>query len=328
MRQSNVVLEPYIVKFLRELLQPKGYGGYFFVDWAGSAGSGRKFYRLRLNVKTTVILMIWEGSDPDWDYFLEIDRLSFPMIPKIIGYDRELGLAVVEDGGSRRCRDLLFSGISEYKKEIVIDSILKELNNFHSIEIPQNSILHNRALDYEMFIWESDYFREHMSNLIPSILALFDDNWEKEREQIAQSCDRLSKVLIHRDFQSENIVIRNKKVSFVDIQGARFAPKEYDYASFLYDPYLYPTLSDELREKIINNLVEDNRINRDTLNLCAIQRLMQALGAYGNLSLNKGKPHYKKFVFPAFRNLEIILRNGNYPYLKNIVDNALKLWNR
>jgi hypothetical protein len=37
--------------------------------------------------------------------------------------------------------------------------------------------------------------------------------------------------------------------------------------------------------------------------LCAAQRLMQALGAYGNLSRNQGKPQFTKHIPAAIENL-------------------------
>ena len=43
--------------------------------------------------------------------------------------------------------------------------------------------------------------------------------------------------------------------------------------------------------------------------LCAAQRLMQALGAYGNLSVNKGKPRYRQFVPVALKRLQGVMKN-------------------
>ena len=50
------------------------------------------------------------------------------------------------------------------------------------------------------------------------------------------------------------------------------------------------------------------------------QRLTQALGAYGNLSLHKGKEVYRDYIPYALKLLLQVLDNeGAYPCLKNIV---------
>jgi len=45
----------------------------------------------------------------------------------------------------------------------------------------------------------------------------------------------------------------------------------------------------------------------ETIRLCAMQRLMQALGAYGFLGLVKGHRHFLKFVPAALQSLRHIL---------------------
>jgi aminoglycoside/choline kinase family phosphotransferase len=48
--------------------------------------------------------------------------------------------------------------------------------------------------------------------------------------------------------------------------------------------------------------------------LCAAQRLMQALGAYGNLSRNQGKPQFTKHIPAAIENLRHVCdQHGGTP---------------
>ena len=46
---------------------------------------------------------------------------------------------------------------------------------------------------------------------------------------------------------------------------------------------------------------------RETLRLCAMQRLMQALGAYGFLGLVKGSRHFLAHVPAALRSLRNLI---------------------
>jgi aminoglycoside/choline kinase family phosphotransferase len=83
---------------------------------------------------------------------------------------------------------------------------------------------------------------------------------------------------------------------------------QYDLASLLLDPYV--TLTAEEREQLLDfyhGIAGGEGISREEFDRvfwqCASQRLMQALGAYGNLSLNLGKPNFRAHVAPALVNL-------------------------
>jgi aminoglycoside/choline kinase family phosphotransferase len=111
--------------------------------------------------------------------------------------------------------------------------------------------------------------------------------------------------LVHRDFQSQNILVRNGSAVFIDFQGMRPGLAQYDLASLLCDPYV--TISAEERSCLLEyytKILEESGAHVDgdfdrVFWQCAVQRLMQALGAYGNLSLNLGKPHFRDHVAPA-----------------------------
>ncbi len=330
MIQSNVALDPDQVNFCRYALRPLCFRGYFHIDWAGQAGSGRQFYRLTLNRSSSMVLMVWDGADNDWDYFIALQQLravhEMEMIPAAISYSREQGLVLIEDAGSRRLRDILFTGVSEQKKVVVLNSVVDQLISWGNTPIEKDSVIGSRELDTDMFIWETNYFQKHISALIPSLDTLFDEQWQDERNWLAEKCNSLDKKLLHRDFQSENIILKNLQVRFVDFQGARLGAPEYDLASLLFDPYLYPLLNRDVREKVLDYYGEQTEFVKEHFYLCAAQRLMQALGAYGNLSLNRGKPHYRRFVYPALVHLVEVMEHLDLPHITKIANEALSNW--
>jgi N-acetylmuramate 1-kinase len=124
----------------------------------------------------------------------------------------------------------------------------------------------------------------------------------------------LPRVLVHRDFQSQNIIMRNGQAHLIDFQGMRPGLAEYDLASLLYDPYV--DLTEAERAELITYYREQQvkkglTIDSDfdsRLRLCAMQRLMQALGAYGFLGLVKGHKHFLKYVPAAMESLCSIVR--------------------
>ncbi|NIP92697.1 MAG: phosphotransferase, partial [Akkermansiaceae bacterium] len=109
--------------------------------------------------------------------------------------------------------------------------------------------------------------------------------------------------LVHRDFQSQNIILHEGKSWLIDFQGLRLGRQEYDLASLLYDPYL--NHSEEEQERFLDlweDIAEERPIP-ELLRDCAIQRLMQALGAYANILHNQRIDWYSQHIPTAARML-------------------------
>ncbi len=80
-----------------------------------------------------------------------------------------------------------------------------------------------------------------------------------------------------------------------------------DLASLLYDPYV--NLTEAEREELLayylkrlDSSVDQERF-RDIFLRCAIQRLLQALGAYGVIGVLRGKPEFLRHISPAIKSL-------------------------
>jgi len=119
--------------------------------------------------------------------------------------------------------------------------------------------------------------------------------------------------LIHRDFQSQNIMIKNGKPVLLDFQGMREGCLFYDLGSLICDPYV--TFDDEERNELINFYYElmnpaysrDEFVNNFWMG--SVQRLLQALGAYGFLGLKKNKPAFLGHIGNGLENLLIAIDN-------------------
>src|SRR6266849_4697246 len=135
-----------------------------------------------------------------------------------------------------------------------------------------------------LYLWEQNYFLENclrryfkIDNVKLAALATL-----PALNEIAEQLARLPRVLVHRDFQSQNILLRNGQAYLIDFQGMRPGLAEYDLASLLYDPYV--KLSDAERAELIvyyrdRQLESGSTVDGDfdfKLRLCAMQRLMQA----------------------------------------------------
>jgi aminoglycoside/choline kinase family phosphotransferase/GTP:adenosylcobinamide-phosphate guanylyltransferase len=134
---------------------------------------------------------------------------------------------------------------------------------------------------------------------------------------------------MHRDCQSRNIMVRAGATYFIDFQGGRLGPLQYDLASLLIDPYvdLPPGLRSALFDFAVDCICRQSHIDpqrfRSGYETCCLTRNLQILGAFGHLSRNKGKKGFEPYIPAAVRSLKHALSTPGseaFPKLKRIVD--------
>ena len=160
-----------------------------------------------------------------------------------------------------------------------------------------------------LYLWEQNYFFENCLGRYFKIETGTIDNLEAlpALRCVAEKLAELPRVLVHRDFQSQNILMRNGQAYLIDFQGMRPGLAQYDLASLLYDPYVELTQAehDELLEHYCSEKPSPDFL--ETLRLCAMQRLMQALGAYGFLGLVKDYKHFLQHIPKAIGSLRQVV---------------------
>ena len=125
----------------------------------------------------------------------------------------------------------------------------------------------------------------------------------EELGNVAALLEREPKALVHRDFQSTNVLWKDNELAFIDFQGMRLGPAAYDLASLVYDPYV--TFTDGERRALVSLYAKAAGCPElvKILPYAAVQRLSQCLGAYGRLA-SVGQPQFRKHVAPALANLK------------------------
>ncbi|MDI6745008.1 MAG: phosphotransferase, partial [Thermodesulfovibrionales bacterium] len=289
----------------------------------GTGGSDRKYYRIEKDGKTAV-LMECGKDDPDFERHIEytrfLSRYSIP-VPELLETKTEKMQAVFEDLGDislyswLKCRREPEQIEEMYKKVLDIAVQIHTKATQHVSECP---MFQNRLFDYEHFRWETEYFIERFVRGIKKIEIGNPTALQDEFHGLAYKADSFPKAIIHRDFQSQNIMITKGRPRLIDYQGMRIGPPAYDIASILWDAYY--RLKDDMRERLLEyytdrmksarspiHPVRDSSlsgVNPETLTLCRLQRHMQALGAYGFLSAAKGKRYFLKHIPEGLRLLK------------------------
>jgi len=277
-------------------------------------GSDRKFYRVRCSSEQSLILVKYNLEREENRHYVEIAQFLETHgihAPRIYYHDVDEGLIWLEDLGER---DLFgYRDESWLVRRAFYESALDEVRKLHQLPESVCIEMHQHLpaeFNAALYLWEQNYFFENCLGRYFEVEPARIDNlaaapalWDTA-EKLAQ----LPRVLVHRDFQSQNILLRNGQAYLIDFQGMRPGLAHYDLASLLFDPYV--ELSDAERTELLEHYCGETP-GADflaTLRLCAMQRLMQALGAYGFLGLVKGYSDFLEYVPKAVSSLREVVR--------------------
>lgn len=266
---------------------------------AGEAGSDRKYYRLQSLDQSWVLML--SPLDLDFERFVQITQWlqgrGFK-VPQIYALSVQ-GQILLQDLGKVQLWDLLQEGKDfriHYQK---LAKSLVEFQNLGDLEILPS--IREREFAMEDLLWETDYFSQHFLGQYLGISQAQIDILKTVFQTLALRVNAQAKNLMHRDFQSQNVMVLKDELWWIDYQGARYGSIYYDLASALWDPYV------GLPEKDVRAVFETfcELKSLDPLEawpeflLASMQRLMQACGAYANLSLNKGKQDFERHLEPG-----------------------------
>lgn len=136
-----------------------------------------------------------------------------------------------------------------------------------------------------------------------------------------------SDTFLYRDFQSRNIMVRDGRPWFIDFQGGFKGPFYYDLCSFVFQASA--GFSNEMRAELIDTYYEslcefqqvDRREFDANVQLFALFRCLQTLGAYGFRGLTERKQYFIDSIPAGLRNFRALMDGccaERYPYLKEL----------
>jgi aminoglycoside/choline kinase family phosphotransferase len=280
-------------------------------------GSNRKFFRLYFENSSLILIFPQEGSYglKEAKAYYELGNFFYKnniSVPKIEFWDQESGILLIEDLGDLKLCDIKNPFPFYYKTLEILVKIQKLASSF-----PINSTLDTPIYDFN-FIWEKEinyffdwYLKKYRKLKIDPSFKEEIYNWAKERSNFT------FKVVLHRDFQSKNLMIKKGEIFVIDFQGARLGPPSYDLASLLFDPYVNHFEDPKLLENFLKYYLSLNEYPEneflEEFKFLGIIRLMQALAAYCKLS-NIGKVWFEKYITIAEKRLFKLLKTF-YPEL-------------
>lgn len=282
-------------------------------------GSDRKFYRVRCSPEQTIILVKYGFEREENRHYVRIaEFLAEHKIraPRIYFHDAAEGLIWIEDLGK--------ADLWSYREESWLvrrafyESVLDEIVKLHCLTEEECRAIEQNlpvAFDAALYLWEQTYFFKNClgghfgvdKKKLSELAAL------PALHEMAERLGNRPRVMVHRDFQSQNIIVRNAQAHLIDFQGMRPGLAEYDLASLVLDPYV--SFSDLEREELLTAYEEKRKALRpvspefrELFRWCGVQRLMQALGFYGFAATVKGNKTFLRYVPAAMTSLRSLVR--------------------
>ena len=311
-------------------------------------GSDRRWHRLVADSRSLIMAdhgIRTQSSTLEVDSFAAIGRhlqnRGVP-VPKIYLYDTFSGLVFMEDLGDLNLQTVIKKAGS---KDKIIDSYKSVITLLVKL-----SICGARGFEpswtYQTRCYNSDFIlKNECRYFVDAFLKGFlkmDLNFETFQNEFnllaCRAVENSVNGFMHRDMQSRNIMVKNNDFYFIDFQGGRFGPIQYDLASLLIDPYV--ELPDSIQNRLLDycikklsDRIEFDRIDFDRVDFdrnkfkscykyCAITRNLQILGAFGYLAGVKGKTAFRQYIPAALKTLQHNLfsfENNDFPVLKSIV---------
>lgn len=308
-------------------------------------GSNRSYFRLSSKNGTFMMIGAIGTSVEENNAFIALTKhfasLSLP-VPKIYAVSDD-GLAYLQsDLGNTTLYDALKEGresSSGYQPADI--SLLEKTIRL----LPRMQVLGGKSLDYSVCYPQESMDEQNI---------LFDLNYfkycflkttnvdfnEMKLEQCFKSMakdlsNEPSNYFMYRDFQARNVMLTDEgEPQFIDYQGGRRGPLQYDLVSFLWQAssHFDSNLREHLIDVYLNALQEyvDVDVTKFKASIAKwiLFRTLQVLGAYGFRGRFERKKYFLDSIPLAIENLREILKSENscpYPYLYKVLHEMTEL---
>lgn len=282
------------------------------LDWPADAtalmplsarGSGRIFERLAWRRRTAILIRHTDAARAEnrrYAGHARLLRAHGVAVPRVLAELSARDALVLEDLGDASLEAAVHSR-APAERPAFYRRALRPIAALHAITpamVARAGVTLEPPFDAALYTWEHDLFETHF--LAARVTAARDRRAIRaELATVARALLAQPRVLVHRDLQSSNILLPGGRPHLIDFQGMRWGPAAYDLASLLCDPYvmLDPDTQAALRSAYAR--LTGRPVAADVFWLGAVQRLAQALGAFGRLGAQPATRRFLAHIPPA-----------------------------
>lgn len=319
---------------------------HLFREWSGEdgidvaalpeAGSYRKYYRI--SGHDSVAIGVYSPDIEENIAFLGFTDhfknkgLNVPEVYKISADKRayllsDLGkVSLLEHLEKNRKDGIPAESTIRYYKMVIEQLVKFQVTAGESLDY--NLCYPVKSFDSRSMRWDLNYFKYYFLRLlrIPFNEYALEDDFDRFVE-ILQNAD--SGYFMYRDFQARNILISDDEPWFIDYQGGRKGPLQYDLASLLFQ--VKAALPFDLREQMLQYYIQcllkvkntDSEAFKSSYYNFVLIRLLQAMGAYGFRGYYEHRAHFLQSIPFAVDNVQWLLQHtkvcDDLPELKKVL---------
>ena len=306
------------------------------------SGSARRYFRIITDKKS--LIGTYSSNIEENEAFLAFSKHFHDLglnVPEVFAVNEEKTCYLQSDFGDDNLfahvqKALMAGGFGEnninlYKKAL---SHLVKLQVLGHQGLDYTKAYPTERFDRQAIIDDLNYFKYYFVKPHEEIdfnETRLGKDFEAFADFVSQApCD----FFMYRDFQSRNIMVKDGELYFIDFQGGRKGPLNYDVVSLLYQ--VKAQIPQAIRDELVNYYKSElsQYMSPETVKFDTYQpyfvylRLMQVLGAYGFRGLIQKKSHFIESIPYALREIEALSKATPltaYPELQSVISQLNKL---
>ena len=291
------------------------------------SGSARKYYRIVTDGGSLIGAYNANVEENEAFFYLteHFGKIGLN-VPKLLAINDERNCYLQSDHGDetlfQHIQRTLTTGVYDDPTVALLRQVLEQLPRFQ-VEghqgLDYSKVYPMPCFDKPAVMDDLDYFKYYFVK--PHAEIVFNETRLKaEFNRFADFIGQASSdYFMYRDFQSRNIMIDQGKPYFIDYQGGRRGPLQYDVVSLLYQ--VKAQMPQELRDELLEHYKKALSAYLDPVSVdfdkyypyFVYLRLLQVLGAYGFRGLIQKKAHFIESIPYALNELKVW--NEKYPLI-------------
>ena len=332
------MLQQPIEKLLKDLFFQKTKQQPLIIEPLKNSGSNRSYFRIG-NEKHSYIGTYNKCVDENVAFFSFSDAMIKVglSVPQVVVVSKDRTAYLQQDLGNETLFDRVKANpeAADFRKNVLplyfraVEDLVALQLAAHAV-VPYEKAFPAPSFDQSSILADLHYFFYSFVKQHPT-LEVNEYELLKALQHFAEEISEMpSDAFMYRDFQARNIMIHQEKLYYIDFQGGRKGPLQYDLISLLYQVItaLSPSLRKEIKSHYLyhlkaNSSVDIERLEKDYPAFIYL-RLMQVLGAYGFRGLIERKSHFIESIPFALFELEQLLKQFPLPKKHRVLTSLLQ----
>ena len=299
--------------------------------------SFRKFYRLKKNNKTSIIVSAKKDKFKNLIVYSVVNNIlnsNKIIAPKLISNHYKNNMIEISDLGNKSFYDFIIlkkNKINDYK------SLIKLIFKLQKIKLKKKYKLGKFKVKFPKYTLgnlhkESDLFFDWYLkySLKKKKISKIKRLLRTELNKVYKKLNFKNGTFVHRDFHVSNIMLSKKKLGVIDSQDAIIGNPLYDVASLIDDVRI--KLPQDLQNNLFKFYYKNSKYKKEKIeklkndfDILSVQRNLKILGIFMRLSKRDNKLNYLKYLPYTWLLIERRMKNPIFDKLNILFKKYLPL---